>query len=207
MRPRRFVVAVTGASGAAYSQRLLELLGASGADIHLLVTSWGRRLIKDELGMGRFDLDELTRGHGERVRLHNENDVGGVPGSGSFMHDGMVIMPCSANTLGRIAAGMTDNLVHRAAACTLKERRKLVLCHRETPLTLIEIENMATVARAGGIIAPLNPGFYLGPTSVDDILDFMVGRVLDLLDVEHDLSTRWEDHVSDSPMPGDDSTS
>lgn len=207
MKSRRFVVAVTGASGAAYSQRLLELLGASGADIHLLVTSWGRRLIKDELGMGKFDLDEFTRGHADRVKMHNENDVGGAPGSGSFLHDGMVIIPCSANTLGRIAAGMTDNLVHRAAACTLKERRKLVLCHRETPLTLIEIENMATVARAGGIIAPLNPGFYLGPTSVADILDFMVGRILDLLDVEHDLSTRWEDHVDGSSGSNHDAAS
>ena len=204
MSSSRFVVAVTGASGAAYAQRILELLGRSGARVELLVTSWGRRLIKDELGMDRFDLDVLTGGHADQVRVHNENDVGGIPGSGSFMHDGMVIVPCSANTLGRIAAGMTDNLVHRAAACSLKERHKLILCHRETPLTLIEIENMATVTRAGGTIAPLNPGFYLGPNTVEDILDFMAGRVLDLLGVKHDLSTRWEDQLTGRDDAGSD---
>lgn len=204
MASRRFVVAVTGASGAAYAQRLLHHLVRSDATVELIVTAWGRRLIKDELGMGRFDLDELTGGHGDRVRLHNENDVGGIPGSGSFVHDGMVVIPCSANTLARIASGLTDNLVHRAASCTLKEGRRLVLCHRETPLTLIEIENMAAVTRAGGIIAPLNPGFYLGPDTLDDILDFMAGRVLDLLGVEHQLSTRWEDRVLGENTGSDD---
>ena len=148
--------------------------------------------------MDRFDLDVLTRGHADRVRVHNENDVGGIPGSGSFVHDGMVIVPCSANTLGRIAAGMTDNLVHRAAACTLKERRKLVICHRETPLSLIEIENMATVTRAGGIIAPLNPGFYLKPTGIDDLVDFMAARILDVLGVRHELDVHWDEHLARS---------
>ena len=107
--------------------------------------------------------------------------MGAAPASGSFVHDGMVIVPCSANTLGRIAGGMTENLVQRAAACTLKERRKLVICHRETPLSLIEIENMALVTRAGGIIAPLNPGFYLKPTRIEDLVDYMAARVLDVL--------------------------
>lgn len=193
----RFVVGITGASGAAYAQRLLELLAANNAEIHLLVTSWGRRLLKDELGMGRLDTDLLTRGHGDNVVVHNDSDVGAAPGSGSFAHDGMVIVPCSANSLGRIAGGMTENLLQRAAACALKERRKLVICHRETPLSLIDIENMATVTRAGGIIAPLNPGFYLGPDSIDDLVDFMVGRVLDLLGVEHGLATSWEEHLEE----------
>ena len=148
MSDRRFVVAVTGASGAAYVGRLLEVLGASGAEIHLMVSKWGWRLIHDELGFGKGQLDELSGGYGDSIVLHNDNDVGAAPGSGSFVHDGMVILPCSANTLGRIASGMTENLVQRAAACCLKERRRLVLCHRETPLSLIEIENMAAVTRA-----------------------------------------------------------
>lgn len=194
---RRFIVGITGASGAAYAQRLVELLAANDAEIHLLVSAWGRRLLKDELGMGRLDTDLLTGGRGGNVIVHNDNDVGAAPGSGSFVHDGMVIVPCSANSLGRIAGGMTENLVQRAAACALKERRKLVICHRETPLSLIDIENMATVTRAGGIIAPLNPGFYLGPDSVEDLVDFMVGRILDLLGVEHRLATSWEQHLDD----------
>ena len=125
----RFIVGITGASGALYAQRLMELLAASNAEIHLLVTAWGRRLLKDELGMGRLDTDLLTGGRGRNVIIHNDNDVGAAPGSGSFQHDGMVIVPCSANSLGRIAGGMTENLVQRAAACALKERRKLEICH------------------------------------------------------------------------------
>ena len=200
MSGRRFVVGITGASGAAYAPRLLEVLGQSGAEIHLIVTPWGRRLLKDELGIRSMDLDALTRGHADQVRLHNDKDVGAAPGSGSFVHDGMVVIPCSANTLARVACGMTENLIQRAASCALKERRRLVLCHRETPLSLIDIENMASVTRAGGIIAPLNPGFYLSPNAVNDLIDYMVARVLDLLGVEHSLDTSWEDHLnSESP--------
>ena len=204
MSDRRFVVAVTGASGAAYVGRLLEVLGASGAEIHLMVSKWGWRLIHDELGFGKGQLDELSGGYGDSIVLHNDNDVGAAPGSGSFVHDGMVILPCSANTLGRIASGMTENLVQRAAACCLKERRRLVLCHRETPLSLIEIENMAAVTRAGGIVAPLNPGFYLNPNSMEEMIDFMIGRILDLLGVEHDLRVRWEQQLQDRRSPSTD---
>ena len=198
----RFIVGVTGASGAVYARRFLELLAASGAEIHLIVTSWGRRLLKDELGMSQLDLDALTGGRGANVIVHNGNDVGAAPGSGSFQHDGMAIVPCSANTLGRIASGMTENLVQRAASCALKERRKLVICHRETPLSLIDIENMASVTRAGGIIAPLNPGIYLAPQSIDDLVDYMAGRLLDLRRGDHDLETRWEDRLQETASQG-----
>ena len=102
----------------------------------------------------------------------------------------------SANTLGRIAGGMTENLVQRAAACALKERRKLILCHRETPLSLIEIENMAKVTRAGAVVAPLNPGFYLGPESIDDLVEFMVARIMDLLGMKHDIDVRWDEELT-----------
>ena len=112
--------------------------------------------------------------------------------SGSFLHDGMVVVPCSSTSLGAIATGAGSNLLTRAAMVTLKERRPLIVCHRETPLNLIDIENMRTLALAGAIVCPTNPGFYLGPTSVADLVDFMVGKVLDLLRVGHRLRTRWE---------------
>jgi len=174
----------------------MQLMAERDCEIHLLVTTWGRRLLFDELGMRKVDADALTGGRGDLVTIHNDNDIGAAPGSGSFAHDGMVVVPCSANTMGRIAGGMTENLVQRAAACALKERRKLILCHRETPLSLIEIENMARVTRAGGIVAPLNPGFYLGPTTIDELLDFMAGRILDLLGLDHDVSVRWDEHLA-----------
>ena len=188
-------MAVTGASGAIYAQRILTLLAAADCEIHLIVSKLGRRLINDELDISGLDLDALTGGRSSHVELHTDGDVGAAPGSGSFVHDGMVIVPCSANTLGRIAGGMTENLVQRAAACALKERRKLVICHRETPLTLIEIENMARVTRAGGIIAPMNPGFYLKPKSIHDLVDYMAARVLDVLGIRHDLDVHWDDQL------------
>ena len=197
MTVRRVIVGITGASGALYAKRVLELLAEQDCEIHLLVTTWGRRLLFDELGIRRVDADALTGGRGDRVVIHNDNDIGAAPGSGSFMHDGMVILPCSANTLGRIAGGMTENLVQRAAACALKERRKLILCHRETPLSLIEIENMAKVTRAGAVIAPLNPGFYLGPKSIDDLVEFMAGRILDLLGFPHNIDVRWDENLAE----------
>ena len=198
MSKQRIIVAVTGASGAIYAQRILTLLGKAGCEIHLIVSKLGRRLINDELGISGLDLDELTGGHSGQVQLHTDGDVGAAPGSGSFVHQGMIIVPCSANTLGRIAGGMTENLVQRAASCTLKERRKLVICHRETPLSLIEIENMATVTRAGAIVAPMNPGFYLKPETIDDLVDFMCARILDLLEVGHELDVHWDDHLARS---------
>src|SRR5690606_36606381 len=111
--------------------------------------------------------------------------------SGSFRHDGMILVPCSSNSLAAVATGSSTNLMHRAAQVTLKERRRLVLVHRESPLSLVDIRNMALATEAGAIIAPANPGFYLLPKTLDDIIDFVVGRCLDVLGVEHDLNVRW----------------
>ncbi|MEC7351867.1 MAG: UbiX family flavin prenyltransferase [Planctomycetota bacterium] len=198
MRKRRIIVAVTGASGAIYAQRVVSLLAEADCEVHLVVSKLGRRLLHDELGHDGLDLEALTDGRPEAVQVHSDGDVGAAPGSGSFVHEGMVIVPCSANTLGRIAGGMTENLVQRAASCTLKERRRLVICHRETPLSLIDIENMATVTRAGGIIAPMNPGFYLNPESIGDLVDYMAARVLDVLGVGHELDVHWDEHLGRS---------
>jgi 4-hydroxy-3-polyprenylbenzoate decarboxylase len=193
---RRIVVGITGASGALYAQRVIELLAEADIEIHLAVTALGRRLLADEIGMKRVDLDGLSNGRGDRITLHNDNDLGATIASGSFLHDGMVIVPASSNTLGAIAAGISENLVQRAAMVALKERRPLLIAHRESPITLIDIENMQRLAHAGAIIAPLNPGFYLLPQRVNDLVDFMAGKLLDLLRVSHDLDTRWDEHLA-----------
>lgn len=134
------------------------------------------------------DFEDLT----SRLICHPNKNVGAVIASGSFRHDGMVVVPCSSASLGAIATGSGSNLLCRAAAVTLKERRPLVIAHRESPLSLIDIENMRTLALAGATIAPTNPGLYLHPRGVEDIVDFVAGKLLDLLDVEHGLDTRWK---------------
>ncbi len=188
----RIVVGITGASGAAYARRVMELLAEAGVEIHLTVSALGRRLLFEELGLKRLEADALTGGRGELVTIYNDNDVGASIASGSFLHGGMLIVPCSGNTLGAVAAGIADNLVKRAAAVTLKERRKLVLAYRESPVSHLDLCNMTRLSEAGAIIAPLSPGFYLGPKSIDDLVDFMAGRLLDLVNVPHDLEVRWE---------------
>ncbi len=190
------IVGITGASGAAYARRVLELLAAADVETHLAVSALGKRLLFDELGIKRIDADELTGGRGSRLIVHNDNDVGATIASGSFLTQGMVIVPCSSNTLGKIASGITDNLVQRAAAVTLKERRRLILAYRESPMSHIDILNMQRLSEAGAIIAPLAPGFYLLPKTLDDIVDFMAGKLLDLLGVPHELNTRWESRTS-----------
>ncbi len=137
-------------------------------------------------------LDENADPRAAGLFLYNIKDIGAEIASGSFLHDGMVIVPCSSHTLNAIACGLGDNLLTRAAAVTLKERRPLIIVHRESPLTLIDIRAMAQLTEAGAIIAPANPGFYLLPESISDIVDFVVGKTLDLLNVKHTLETRWE---------------
>jgi 4-hydroxy-3-polyprenylbenzoate decarboxylase len=191
----RIVVGITGASGAVYARRVMELLAEAGVEMHLTVSSLGRRLLFDELGLKRVDPDALTGGRGGLVTLYKDNDVGAAIASGSFVHDGMVIVPCSANTLGAIASGLGDNLVRRAAAVALKERRRLILGYREMPASHIDVCNMKRLGEAGAVIAPLAPGFYLLPKTIEDLVDFVAGRILDLLGVAHALDTRWEDHA------------
>ncbi len=197
-RTSRVVVGITGASGAAYALRLLELLLASEHEVHLVVSEYGKRLLSEEASINRISRETLTPGvDGGTLVIHPNKDVGAVIASGGFLHDGMVVVPCSSTSLGAIANGSGSNLLTRAAMVTLKERRKLVLCHRETPLSLIDIENMRQVALAGGIVCPTNPGFYLMPKRVEDLVDFVVGKVLDLLEIEHGLETRWEGRAPD----------
>jgi len=201
---KRIVVGISGASGAIYAQRCVQLLLRSGVETHLVVSPLGQRLLHDELGMEGVDLPTLAGVSGSDgkvagLTLHNPRDVGATIASGSFRHDGMVIIPCSSNTLSAVAHGSASNLMHRAAHVTLKERRRLVLVHRETPLSLIDIRNMQQATEAGAIICPANPGFYMLPQTIADVVDFVVGRVLDLLDVPHDLNVRWGETAASTP--------
>ena len=186
------VTAITGASGALYAQRLIQGLVAAGVNVHLVVSPLGRRLLHDELGMETTDLPALAGSADHTVTLYNYNDVGSKLASGSFLHDGMVIVPCSSNTLAEVAHGLGGNLISRAAAVTLKERRKLILVHREMPLSPIDVNNYKALSDAGVVLAPANPGFYLNPTTVGEVVDFVAGKLLDLLGVRHALDTRWD---------------
>lgn len=195
----RFVVGITGASGAAYALRVLDILLGRGCEVHLVITEFGKRLLAEEADIRGFAAAELAErmgcGEGELI-VHPNKDVGAVVASGSFLHSGMVVVPCSSTSLGKIAGGVGDDLLARAAAVCLKERRRLILVHREMPLSLVDIENYRRVALAGGIMCPANPGFYLKPREVGDVVDFVAGKVLDLLGVEHGLKTRWPEDVA-----------
>jgi flavin prenyltransferase len=186
------VTAITGASGAMYAQRFIQGCVAAGVNVHLVVSPLGRRLLHDELGMENVEPAILAGTENHTVTLYNYNDVGAKLASGSFLHDGMVIVPCSSNTLAEVAHGLGDNLISRSAAVTLKERRKLIVVHREMPLSPIDVNNYKTLSDAGVILCPANPGFYLNPTSVGEVVDFVAGKLMDLIGVKHALDTRWD---------------
>ncbi len=196
------VTAITGASGALYAQRFIGGLVAAGVRVHLIVSPLGRRLLHDELGMETIDLPALAGSSSHTVTLYNYNDVGAKLASGSFLHDGMVVVPCSSNTLAEIAHGIGDNLIARAAAVTLKERRRLILAHREMPLSPIDVNNYKILTDAGVIMAPCNPGFYLNPTTIGEVADFVAGKLLDLVGVGHAMETRWDPKNLRPPLSG-----
>jgi len=183
---RRIIVAISGASGAVYGVRLLQVLrDTPGVESHLVVSSAGWRNVQEEHGLQRADIEALAD------QVHDITNIGATIASGSFQCSGMVVAPCSMRTLAAIAHGLSDNLITRAADVLLKERRRLVLMVRESPLSLIHLRNMVSATEAGAIICPPMPAFYLRPQSVDDIIDFSVARALDLLDVPHTLAARW----------------
>ena len=188
------LVAVTGASGAPYSVRLLEALLGADRLVRLIVSSHGLRLLETELGIGSVDALRARVGGAEWDRLvttYDDADRGAPPASGSAQSAGMVVCPCSMGTLSAIAVGASRSLVERAADVALKERRRLILVPRETPLSPIHLENMLRVTRAGAIVLPAAPGFYHRPTRIEELVDFIVARILDHLGVEHHLGLRW----------------
>src|SRR3954466_12459084 len=196
------VTAITGASGAAYAQRFIQGLVAAGVQTHLIISPLGRRLLYDELGMETPDLPTLAGTKDHTITLYNYNDVGAKIASGSFLHDGMVIVPCSSNTLCGVAHGLGDNLINRAAAVTLKERRRLVIAHREMPLSPMDVTAYKILTDAGAIVCPANPGFYLNPTTVGEVVDFVAGKLLDLIKVPHAFDTRWDPKALRPPIKG-----
>ncbi|MBN2582005.1 MAG: UbiX family flavin prenyltransferase [Planctomycetes bacterium] len=192
----RFVVGITGSSGACYGVRLVELLARSGAEVHVIITDAGRTVLAQETGTvpgAAVCAETLWPDAALRRRIHEHAPDAGdsALASGSWPTDGMIVCPCSMNTLGAIASGLADNPLRRAAMVTMKERRPLVVVPRETPLTTITIENMLRLAQAGATVLPAMPGFYHRPKAVADLVDFVVARVLDVLGVEHDLPVRW----------------
>lgn len=183
---------ITGASGAPYAVRLLRALNESGTPVRLIVSGYGLRLLAEETGIDGLDALRAATGDWSRVELYDSLDRGATPASGSAPSAGMVICPCSMGTLASIAAGTSRNLVERAADVALKERRPLILVPRETPLSLIHLENMTRLTRAGATVMPAAPGFYHRPRSIDDLVDFVVARILDHLGVQHGLGARWK---------------
>ena len=185
--PRRVIVAISGASGAVYGVRLLEVLQTcAGIESHLVVSDAGWRTLRHEMDMDAASVEALAH------TVHDARNVGASIASGSFQCAGMVIAPCSMRTLAAVAHGLSDSLLTRAADVVLKERRRLVLMVRETPLHLGHLRNMVSVTEMGAIVCPPVPAFYLRPQSVADIVDHSVARALDLLDVQHPLAARWE---------------
>ncbi len=197
---KRLIVAVTGASGAIYAVRLIKACLELGHRVELIASEYGKRLLIEECELNlKTDVLEpwLDRRYGQAerpgtVELHRERDLGAAIASGSQHWDGMVVVPCSMKTLSGIARGAASNLIERAADVTLKERRALVLVPRETPLNLIQLENLRAAALAGASIVPAMPAFYNRPGSFEDLADFIAGRVLSVLGVRHELVTPWK---------------
>lgn len=180
----RLIVGITGASGSLYAYTLIRTLHHLGVETYVIATDAGEKVMRFECGVS---MDEIRQ---YAVVQHNDN-LFAATASGSFQTDGMVIIPCSMNTLGAIANGVGDTLLSRSASVVLKEQRKLVLVTRETPLNLIHLENMTSVVRAGASVMPASPGFYHRPTEIWELATFMVARVLDAFHIDHQLLQRW----------------
>jgi 4-hydroxy-3-polyprenylbenzoate decarboxylase len=189
------VVGITGASGAPYAVRLLQQLTAAHRSVSLIVSKYGLRLLDTEMGIA--SMDALRDAVGESqwdscVEVFANDDRGASPASGSALTSGMIVCPCSMGTLSAISVGASRSLIERAADVTLKERRKLVLVPRETPLSAIHLSNMLRLTRAGAVVLPAAPGFYHRPKQISDLVDFVVARMLDHLGVEQTIVKRWK---------------
>ena len=193
---KTITVAITGASGAIYAQRLLAELERSAevGRVHLVVSAPGRRVLAEELdltGSGETLVEGLAGRPAEKIELLPATDVGASIASGSYRVDGMIVVPCSVSTVGALASGAVTNLIHRAADVTLKEGRPLVLVPRETPLHAIHLENLLRLRNAGAMIVPATPGFYHRPRTIEELVDHFVFRLMDHLGLDHDRSTAW----------------
>jgi 4-hydroxy-3-polyprenylbenzoate decarboxylase len=188
------VFAITGASGAPYAVRLLEVLTRNRVPLWFITSEHGMRLLREECGIKTMDgLREASGGEWSSVTVFSDEDRGALPASGSRPTGGMIICPCSMGTVAAVALGTSRSLIERAADVTLKERRKLVLVPRETPLSLVHLRNLTAVTEAGAVVLPAAPGFYHRPTKVSELVDFLVQRILDQLGIEITVTRRWGD--------------
>ena len=190
MSHQKLIIAMTGATGSIFCVRLLELLQGSGVETHLVMSKWAKRTLDYETEYSSEQIQDLAT---EVYPLH---DQGATISSGSFLTSGMVVIPCSMRTLSAIAQGAGDNLIHRAADVILKERRKLVLVARESPLNEIHLENMLKLSRMGAMVMPPMPAFYNLPQNLNDMVNHVVGRVLDQFEIHLDVVKRWRGMVS-----------
>ncbi len=202
------VVAITGASGSPYGVKLVQVLLRAGKSVHLVISPAATEVMERELGrkilLDPFEPRSLfpdSEEYFERLHYHHFRNFQAGIASGSFLTGGMVVCPCSMGTIAAISHGISQNLIHRAADVHLKERRKLIVVPRETPLGLIQLKNLTALAEAGAVIMPAMPAFYTLPQSIDDMVNFIVGRICDQLEVEHNLLRRWG-----TPESNDDET-
>lgn len=198
------MLGLSGGSGAVYALRLLEVLLEDGARVQLVVSDAGRRVLQHEAGIpvgepGFSFAGLVSEACRPRLQVFDVDAVESTPASGSAAIDGVVLCPCSMGTLARVAHGFSTNLIERAADVALKERRRLVVVPRETPLSVVHLRNMLLLAEAGAVVLPAMPGFYHRPTRIEHVVDFVVARILDKLDVAHDLVARWR---TPEPLPG-----
>lgn len=191
MEKPRWLVAITGASGAPYALRLLDTVCAADAPLDLIVSSHGWRLLAHETGIGSAEELRERLGHPAALRLFDNANRGARPASGSAPYLGMTICPCSMGTVSEIAHGTSRSLIGRAADVTLKERRKMIVVTRETPLSTVHLENLLALSRLGVVVMPAAPGFYAKPEGVGELVDFIVARVLDHMGIEHSVGYRW----------------
>jgi 4-hydroxy-3-polyprenylbenzoate decarboxylase len=185
------VLALTGASGAPYGLRLLRVLASHKVPVWLIPSSHGMRLLRDECGIDSMAALQAATGDWSSVTVFPDDDRGALPASGSQRTGGMVICPCSMGTVAAIAGGTSRSLVERAADVTLKERRRLILVPRETPLSLVHLRNLVAVTEAGALVIPAAPGFYHRPTQIAELVDFIVQRIVDHLELDIDIGRRW----------------
>lgn len=182
----RVVVGITGASGAILGIRLLEELEKNNVETHLIISSTAKDIIEYETDYSISDVEKIAS------FVHDENDLNAIVNSGSFKFDASVIIPCSMKTLSAVSNGYGDNVISRVADVTLKEKRQLIVVPRETPLRTVHLENMTNLSREGAIILPAMPGFYHKPRTLENQIDFIVGKILDIMDIDNNLFTKWK---------------
>lgn len=187
----KYIVGITGASGSIYGIRLIEELLKSGNEVHIIITDSGKQVLNYETDYTVDLLIKHLEEFGSNIKIHDIDNLFAATASGSFKTDGMIILPCSMSTVGEIANGMSKNLLGRSADVCLKERRKLIVVPRETPFNTIHLKNMLSLTEAGAVILPAMPGFYHKPETIEDMIDFVVGKVMDTLGIENNLFKKW----------------